>query len=152
MTAALKRVEADFEAFRDALRRCQSGADARPADMQDAYARLSRVRERYFKEKEGLAPPERRALAKTLEEDVFIKGMMELRQVSEHVTKRGELTIRSVDNAPIELDCETSAMAAFAAPQVTLPDIHGAPHRLDHFKQLAQAETRIAAALRKAQA
>lgn len=152
MTEALARIEQDFEAFRDAVVRCRSAVVFRRADLQDAYGRLARVRDRYLKEKDALDPSERPALEKAMESDTFFRGMMDFRQVGEHVTKRRELTIRTVDNVPIHLDFDTSAMAAFAAPIVTLPDTQGVQHRIDHLKLLNEAEKRIGAALGRVRA
>lgn len=150
MTEALERIEEDVAAFRDAIVRCQSGSVFNRADLQDAYARLARVRERYLKEKKDLTDQERCALAKALEDDTFHKGMMDLRQVSEHIVKRTGPTIRTVGNSPIELDCQTSARSAFAAPEVTLADTHGDFHQIDHLQLLHEAERRIQSALRNA--
>jgi hypothetical protein len=150
MTAGLERIEEYFQAFREAIGRCRSAAAFQAADWQDAYARLSRLRDRYLKEREALAPSERNALMKVFEQDTFIEGMMDMRQVGEHVIKRGGPVIRTTSNVPITLDVQTSAKAMYAAPQVNLVDVRGDPHRIDHLKLLQEAEKRIDAALRNA--
>ena len=56
MTEALRRIEEDFDAFRDLLASCESAPTFERAALQDAYARLARVRDRYLKEQASLAP------------------------------------------------------------------------------------------------
>lgn len=51
MTEGLERIEEYFDAFREAIARSRSAAAFHTADWQDAYARLSRLRDRYLKEK-----------------------------------------------------------------------------------------------------
>lgn len=150
MTESLMRIDEDFKAFRDAVARCQSASAFKRADLQDAYARLARVRERYLKEKTVLAASEQRALAKVFDDDTFFQGMMDLRQVGEHVVKRTGPTVRTLGNAPIELDCQTSARSAFGAPEVTLTDTRGDSHRIEHLQLLQEADRRIQIALRNA--
>ncbi len=78
------------------------------------------------------------------------KGMMNIRQVAEHVRKRGdELVIWTRANEPITLDSESSAMAMFSASRVTLTDITGSPYTLDHLQMLREAEKRITNAMSK---
>ena len=151
MTEALMRIDEDFMAFRDAVARCKSASAFQRADLQDAYARLARVRDRYLKERPVLARSEQRALARVFDDDTFFQGMMDLRQVGEHVVKRTGPTVRTIGNAPIDLDCETSARSAFAAPEVTLADTRGESHRIDHLELLQEADRRIQTALRNAQ-
>ncbi len=87
------------------------------AVCKDAYNRLSRLRDRYVSEKERLDPSERAALAKVFEDDPFIEGMMDARQIGEHVTKRqNDAVIRTISNAPIFLTAESSALAVFDGP------------------------------------
>ena len=93
------------------------------------------------------------ALKKVFEDDVFIKGMMKIRQVSEHVIiQRGRegMQIYTTDNGPFELPVEASAMSMFAAPVVRLKDMDGALHTIDHLKQLNETKRRVSSALAKA--
>ena len=76
---------------------------------------------------------------------------MELRQVSEHVVRRPQgPQIWTTANVPLQLTVELSAMAVFAAPIVTLPDVNHTHHRIDHLERLNEAESRISAALARA--
>ncbi len=78
------------------------------------------------------------------------KGMMNIRQVAEHVRKRDdELVIWTRANEPITLDSESSAMAMFSASRVTLTDITGSPYTLDHLQMLRESEKRITSAMSK---
>ena len=115
------------------------------------YARLSRLRDRFKAEKHNLDPSALAALSKVFENDTFIKGMMTIRQVGEHVKKRGnDLVIWTTANKPITLGTESSAMAMFSASHVTLTDIAGNPYHLDHLQMLGEAEERITNAMSKA--
>jgi hypothetical protein len=151
MTEALERIAAYFEEFREAVNDCRTAASFRAADWKEAYGALGRLRDRYVHERETSTSEERLALEKVFENDTFIEGMMEVRQVSEHVVRRspGPL-IRTTGNVPIQLTVESSAMAIFSAPIVILRDITNVPHRVDHLKMLEEAEQRIGAALERA--
>ena len=84
---ALTRILNDARDFFDKVEQLKRAAPLNPADVRDAYGRLNRLRERYIKEREerALDPDEVKALAKAFEEDVFIKAMLNARQISEHV-------------------------------------------------------------------
>lgn len=147
MTEALERVVAYFEEFRGSVNDCRQAGSFRPSDWKEAYGALGRLRDRYKHEKGGLTADQRAALEKVFENDPFIEGMMEFRQVGEHVIRRGGPLIRTTGNAPIQLTVESSAMAVFSAPVVVLRDIASALHTIDHLKMLEEAERRIGAAL-----
>ena len=147
---ALQRIEGYFKAFRAAIERCRTTAGFDPADWQDAYGRLARLRDRCLEERPNLNTSEREALSKVFEHDTFTEGMMNIRQVAEHVKKRGDFMIRTTGNVPITLDSESSAMAVFSGPTVFLTDTAGNTHRLDHLEMLEEMEERIAAAISKA--
>ena len=109
------------------------------------------MRDRFKAEKDTLNPSALAALSKVFEKDTFVKGTMNIRQVGEHVRKRGDdLVIWTTGNAPITLDAESSAMSMFSASCVTLTDILGKPHPLDHLQILQEAEKRITKAMSKA--
>ncbi len=150
MESAIDRIAAQFEEFKQSIEYCRKGSVFRSADRKEAYGALGRVRDRYKFEKEDLTTLERAPLRKVFEDDTFIKGMMDIRQIGEHVVCRGGPLIRTTRNAPIQLTEESSAMAVFAAPIVTLPDIALVPHRIDHLEMLEEAQRRIATALTKA--
>ena len=152
MSDALETIEEYFQEFRDGIVRCEAALQFNRADLLDAQNRLARLRDRYIAEKDDLSLFERKALSKVFEKDVFIQGMLNVRQIGEHVTKRsgGAVILRTPANAPIELDCQTSAMSYFGASRVLVGDAKGQKHQVDHFEQLKEAESRISAALRKA--
>lgn len=147
---AFQRIETYFESFRTKIENCRKAPTFNAADWQDAYGRFARLRGRYMKEKPNLDKPERKALSKVFEEDTFTKGMMDIRQVSEHVTKRPPLMIRTKSNTPITLKAESSAMAIFSASAVFVNDTEENPYRLDHLQMLEELERRIATAMTKA--
>ena len=148
---ALQRIEVYFEEFCTGVRDCINAEFFVRADLLDAYDRLARLRDRFKKEKNNLDPGALAALTKVFENNVFIHGMMNIRQVAEHVKKRGEeLVIYTADNRPITLNAVLSAMPMFAASRVTLTDITGSPYHLDHLRMLREAEKRITKAMNKA--
>ncbi len=150
MSDALKRIEEYAQPFRDGIARCEAAAAFNMADWIDAYNRLARLRDRYDAEKDHLTPSERQALSKVFDNDVFIKGMIAVRQIGEHVTKRGGAVITTTGNAPISLDVETSAMAYYAAPRVKVADVKGQPQEVNHLERLQEAQKRIDAAILRA--
>jgi hypothetical protein len=153
MSDALKRIEEYVQAFRDGVARCAAASEFNRADWLDAQNRLARLRDRYRAEQKQLTPLERSALSRVFDDDVFIQGMINARQLGEHVTRaRPPFTIRTVDNVPIELHYETSAMSYFAAERVTVPDATGQSHDINHLEHFREAEKRIEAAIQRARA
>lgn len=112
--------------------------------------RLGRLRDRNKHEENSLERSERDALSKVFYKDIFTEAMMNIRQVAEHVSKRGTFVIRTPNNASIPLAEESVAMAVFSASTVRLDDVEGKTHRLDHLTMLEEMKNRIAAAIRKA--
>lgn len=123
------------------------------AVCQDAYARAARLRERYKEEKnnEQLLPGELKALSKVFDNDNFTEGMMNIRHVGEHVTKRSDFRITTTRNESITLPAVTSAMAMFSNYTVTLNDTAGESHTIDHLKHLEAFQQRCAAAIKNAE-
>jgi hypothetical protein len=119
MTEALERIAEYFAEFRQSVEACRGASSFRSVDWKAAYGALGRLRDRYIHEKSNLTPAEQAPLRKVFEDDVFIKGMMELRQVGEHVVRREGPMIYTTENAPVRLTVESSAKAVFAAPVVT---------------------------------
>ncbi len=150
MTSAFARVEEYFVAFQEQLGTVKTHTPFSPSALMDTVNRLARLKDRYDAERPKLSPVELGALDKVFRSDPYIAGVLESRQIGEHVTKRGGATIRTTRNEPIELDCETSAMGFFAAREVRVVDVEGRAHNIDHVRQLEEAERRIAAALRRA--
>ena len=156
MTEALGRIDNYFQEFRQVVDACRKAESFKPADWKNAYGALGRLRDRYRHEKEDLTPGQQAALQKVFYDDLFIKGMMAIRQVSEHVTyvsrdAPGPL-IRTTWNEPIQLTVESSAIAVFSAPVVILRDIANMPREINHLSMLEQAERRVGNALDKAKA
>ena len=150
ISEAFQRIESYFEDFRTAVEKCRTAGDFIAADWQDTYARFARLRNRYLKEKDNLKPSELQALSKVFEYDTFTEGMMEIRNVGEHVAKRVDFTIRTTSNAPITLSIESSARAFFTASTVFLDDTDGKKHRVDHLEMLSEMEKRIDSAITRA--
>ena len=84
-----------------------------------------------------------RLLDKVFDKDTFIRGLLDLRQVGEHVRNRNGAVLRTSQNQPICLDIQTSARSAFAAPIVNLVDTSGNIHSTNHIGNLEEAEKRI---------
>jgi hypothetical protein len=150
MSDALKTIEECFQEFRRGIARCEAATAFDRADLLDAQNRLNRLRDRYVAKTNNLTTLEHEALSKVFDQDVFIKGMLDGRQIGEHVKKRGGAIIRTTANAPIELHAETSAMSYFRDWRVEVSDVKGRPHEVDHLKNLKEAEMRIDAAIRTA--
>lgn len=151
MSEALERISQYFDEFGQSLEACRSAESVRPVDLKAAHSALGRLRERFLHEKKNLTPAQQAALQKVFEDDVFIKGMMEFRQVGEHVIRRPDgPQIWIEGNVPVQLTVESSAMAVFAGPVVRLFDINDTPHRVNHLERLSKAEGRISAALARA--
>jgi hypothetical protein len=154
MSEALDRILVYVSAFSEGIARCRP-ATFNAADVQDAYNRLSRLRERYLHEKRNrnFDAIEEQALRKVFEEDRFIKGMLDGRQIGEHVQKTSgdHPVILLTKNSPITLCVETSAGSFFGGPIVTVRDTQEMVYSINHLEQLAEAENRIQRALEHAQ-
>jgi hypothetical protein len=148
--SALNRVQKYVQEFCEALARCDIASIFSSADHQDALNRLARLRDRFQAERRHLTHGEARALAKALDEDAFIQGMLDGRQIGEHVTNRRGAVIRTPRGTPITLEAQTSAMSFFADQLVRVSDVKGNLHELDHLARLKEAEKRIVAAMRNA--
>jgi len=147
---SLRGIESYFEDFCLSIERCRTASVFHAADWQDAYTRLARLRERYKADEGGLLPFERKALSKVFEHDPFTQGMMQIRQVAEHIHRNDTFTVRTPGNAPVVLDTDSSAKAVFSSSTPTLIDTAGQPHRLDHLQMLQEMERRMAKAIAKA--
>jgi hypothetical protein len=153
MTGRFDRIEEAFEDFRSKVVELCDGPNLKKADIQDAYDRLNRLRDRYWHEAyraRSLNSTEREALQKVFEENAFIEGMCKLRVIAHHVT--GDLLIYDINYSAFELVAGTSGATAFAKPRVTLIDKNGQSHDIDHLKSLTQAVDLIARAMAKAKA
>lgn len=148
MMTGLEHIEQDFEQFRRRVADCRGADPFRAEQVQDAYNAISRLRERYLHEQDRLTPSQRLALQKVFDKDWFIKGVCEIRQVSEHITRQ-EFRVVTPDKASFVV--ETSAHAMFEGTLVVLTDAQtGQLFQFDHQKQLDEAERRIESALEKA--
>ena len=146
---AIDRIIEAARAFSEGVASCHA-APYNSADYQDAYNRLNRLRERYIKEKSSLDPSEQQALAKVFEDDRFIEGMLNIRQVGEHVKHRTGAVLRTTSNAPIILFAEVSAGSMFAGAVVQLRDTAGQLHVTNHLRNLEEAEKKVKRALSRA--
>jgi hypothetical protein len=147
MTEALERIAAYFVEFCRSVDDCRRSADPfRSEQWKGAQSALGRLRNRYLREKRYLSSAEQVALRKVFEEDVFIKGMMQLRQVAEHVILPEGPLIYTIGNAPVQLTADSSALAVFADAIVRLPDNKGVFHTIDHLQRLEETGRRISRA------
>ncbi len=103
-----------FPLFSEGIDRCRAATTFKAADWEDAYNRLSRLRDRYLHEKDNrqLDPVEEQALRKVFEEDTLIKDMLKVRQIGEHVYQDND-TVRLLTNSTIPICVETSALGCF---------------------------------------
>jgi hypothetical protein len=143
VTDGFERVLKDFDEFCQSVEKCRAVNPPEPVDLKAAYGALNRLRERYEHEKDNLNKGERTVLKKVFEDYVFLEGLMDIRQIAEHVIKRKDAVIYTTGNAPITLQVKTSAGAMFAGSRVTVYDTSGAPHTVDHLNNLETAERRI---------
>ena len=152
MSEGLDRILDDKRDFSAAITRCKN-VTFNSADVKDAYNRLSRLVDRYHHEKDNrtLDSGEEQALHKVFEDDVFIKGMLDGRQIGEHVVKRegrGQPVIYLKGNIPVPLVAQTSAGGLFAEPIYIVPDDQGT--EVNHLDQLTEAEKRVEKAFTRA--
>lgn len=151
MSQALDQIESYLNEFSEGIERCANASTFKRADWQDAYNRLSRLRDRYKKEKPNLTASEKKPLAKVFEDDKFIETLLDTRQIGEHVTKRTTPTVAIyTTGATVKIPYEVSALPMFAGPTVTIPDTDGRHHHIDHLQNLREAERRITTALARA--
>lgn len=154
MSEALTRILNDARDFSDKIKECRSATSFIAADYRDAYGRLGRLRERYRKERDArtLDPVEAQALHRVFEDDVFIKGVLDGRQISEHIQKRsgGGPVVPLMTNRSVPLSAETTVGSFFAAAVVLVPDPQGKIYYVNHLEQLEEAERRIQRALDRA--
>jgi hypothetical protein len=66
MTDSLERIGKLFQEFRDKVSQCREKDNSNMADIQDAYSRLYRLRERYSHETVPLTPPKEQPFARCL--------------------------------------------------------------------------------------
>jgi hypothetical protein len=155
MSEALDKIQADAKEFFDGVDRVEGSTTFNGADVKDAYARFSRLLERYWHEKKSkhFTPVEEQALRKVFEDDVFMKGMLDACQIAEHIQKRsgGGPVIRTMDNSPIPLSAKTSAASFFAEAVFTVRGDQGKTHNINHLQQLKEAKRRVCKALELAQ-
>src|SRR5262245_23147452 len=84
---ALQRIVADFDEFCRCVDRFRRADGFRPEDCKAAYEAFYRVRERYDKEKKNLTACQRAPLDNVFWQNVFTKGAIEIRQVSQHIVR-----------------------------------------------------------------
>lgn len=142
MNDSENRIANNFKEFQDSLRECENSNDSRK--FKDAYNSLSRLRDRYNHEndKKGLDGSPFKILENSFNEDVYIRGMMTLRQIAEHVQIK-EPVIYTSNNSPIYLDASCSAGSVFEGGYAIVTDTEGNSHRLDHLERLNDANQRI---------
>ncbi len=145
---ALKNIEDYFGKFRDKVGDLAQSSDT--GTCEDVYGRLGRLKDRYLLERGNLTRSERRALSKVFEDDGFIDGLIERRNVSEHSKRPGNYVTRTLSGRPIELTSGSSAYSWFPSQIVNVQDVHGEWHRFDHSKDLEAAKRRIAKAIDRA--
>jgi hypothetical protein len=149
MTDGFKRIENDVQAFCEKVAQCGDKDNSNMQDFRDAFGRMGRTRDRFLYERETLEPSERAAFEKVFENDKFMEGMGEVRNISEHVEK-GDVTLSRLDNSTFTITAKSSAAAMFADRVVYLTDTDGFQQRWDHNEQLNEAARRINSALGKA--
>ena len=149
MSEGLGTIERLFQEFRSKVVHCRNKANSDMADIQDAYSRHYRLRERYRYEAPTLNSTEKAALRKVFEDDKFIAGIGKVRGIGDHV-ETGCVVLRHIDNSPFTVTAASSAAAVFADRCVHLYDTDGRQHRIDHLEWLTEAEQRIGRAIENA--
>ena len=94
MSEALNKILTDADEFYEGVSRCRESSAYNAGDMKDAYGRLNRLRERYCHEKPNLDDFECQALEKVFENDTLIAGLVDIRQIGEHVQSEPRPTCR----------------------------------------------------------
>src|SRR5690349_1248768 len=116
MSEALNKILPYVHGFREGVARCRNGLVFNPGDHMDAFNRLSRLKDRYLHEEAELDLSEREALEKVFRGDNLIDGLIDIRQIGEHVEKRTPARVPIFMNARVPLEVKTSAGAFFAGP------------------------------------
>ena len=98
-TGRFERIEKAFEEFRSKVEQCRDATKSDMADIQDAYSRLVRLRERYKHEALGLSAAAKQALSKVFDHNAFIESMGNVRVIGDHVTSRDPL-LRHIGGQP----------------------------------------------------
>lgn len=142
------RITTCYQEFQDSLEECQNSNDSRK--FKDAYNSLSRLRDRYNHEndKKGLDGSTFENLENPFNKDVYIRGMMTIRQIGEHVESKNPVIYTS-NNSPIYLEASCSAGSVFNGRYGIVTDREGNTHRLDHWERLNEAKRRIDSKWRK---
>ena len=145
MSDRLERIRIEVRAFSEAVAKCRD-ANSTMLDIKNAYTQLYRVQKRFvheaYKEK-SLSPAEIDALSKALEGNVFIKSMMDVRAISDHVFKREGAVLYRPDKSFFEITSSSSEAALMASPRVDLPDKNGGLQHWNHVQNLIAAEPKI---------
>ena len=149
---ALQRIEKVFRDFRAAIERCRKSQPGEPADLQDAYSRLARLRERYEREKDhrNLNQTELEPLSNVFVHNKFIEGLMNIRNVGDHVEMHENFFVSTPDMQIWDFEVGSSAFAFFSGPAPNVVDIAGVSRRIDHVNWLGEAEKLIDRAIVKA--
>jgi len=134
------------------------GPTFKPADFKNAYAALTHLQARFEHEsnRDSLTPHQLKMLRNVFEENDFMIGMFEVRQIAEHITKSsdgGPVVRLYATGMRIELPVETSVESFFGKPVLILADVHGKvwyDDPYDHAKQLAKAEQHLKRAIQRA--
>ena len=147
---ALQSIEVDFEGYRRQIEKCRAAPSFDPEDWKNAYSSLGRVRERYLEENPLLTDSEREALRNVFEEDKFTRGMMEIRQVAEHIQRKQSFIVWTPDRQPWTFEVESSARAFFASATPIVRDSAGILRHIEHLKWLEAWEGAVAKAIDKA--
>jgi hypothetical protein len=151
MTDRFERIEKAFEDFRSKVEHCRDPAKSDMADIQDAYDRLNRLRNRFKYEAHiahSLDSAEMDALQKVFEKNAFIEGMCKNSVIGRHVM--GDPLLYDINYVPFELAVGVSGATVFVKRRVSVPDTKGESHDIDHLKSLSQAVECIGRAIAKA--
>jgi hypothetical protein len=147
---ALRRILPYVQAFREGVSRCRKAPAFNQADLMDAFNRLSRLKDRYIHEEAELDQSEREALEKVFRHDNFIDGLIDIRQIGEHVQKRTPAHIPLFTSARVPLHAETSAGSFFAGPVYRVDTPEGTTYLFNLQANLEEAEKRIEKAVNRA--
>ncbi len=155
---ALQIIEEKFREFCAQIERCRTAQPVDLADLQDAYSRLARLRVRYEREKDqrNLNRSELEPLSNVFEHNIFIEGLMNIRNVGDHVEKHESFRVSTPDKQTWTFEPGSSARSFFdsAAPNVAAPNVvdsAGISRRIEHVNWLGEAEKLIASAIARAE-
>jgi hypothetical protein len=121
MTDRLERIKQVFQDFRDKVAQCRHN-DTTTADIQDAYSRLHRFRDRYLHEVQSPDPTDRATVRKVFEGHNFINcgSPARFRSVANNATALVNAAQERLFKSPAAIGCTWQSAARATSARLDL--------------------------------